>query len=118
MPGLRNGYPPLVQLGVQRVEVAYHHEHGRPRCSIVVMRGQVKPYPVARDLQVHRPVAVAVPPVQQAPEVFDIKANRRRDVVHPQDWNHREDLDVLLVGRRWAGHGASLQSPAVSTSLR
>jgi hypothetical protein len=28
---------PLVQFGVQRVEVAYYDEHGRPRCSIVVM---------------------------------------------------------------------------------
>jgi hypothetical protein len=49
----------LVEFSVQRVEIAHHDEDGRPRRSIIVMRGQVEPHRFARDPQVHRPVAVA-----------------------------------------------------------
>jgi hypothetical protein len=50
----------LMEFSVQRVEIAHHDEDGRSWRSIIVVRGQVEPHPSARDLQVHRPVAVTV----------------------------------------------------------
>src|SRR4029077_33013 len=41
----------LVEFVMQCVDVAYLDEHGRPWRSVVVMRGQVEPHTVARDLQ-------------------------------------------------------------------
>ena len=95
----------LVEFGVQCVDVAYLDEHGRPWRSVVVMRGEVEPHAVARDLEVYRPVAFAVLPVQRASEVVDIEPDGRRNVEHPQDGDHRDDSEVFGTGCRWAGHG-------------
>jgi hypothetical protein len=55
-----------VEFAVQGVQIAYYDEHRRPWHSIIVMRGQVEPHTAAGDLQVHRPVALAVLRVQRA----------------------------------------------------
>src|SRR6266576_5729459 len=103
--GIEERVSALVEFGVQCVDVAYLDEHRRPWRSVVVMRGQVESHAVARDLQVYRPVAFAVLPVQRASEVVDIEADGRCNVKHPQDGDHRDDSEVFGTGCRWAGHG-------------
>src|SRR5262249_34179553 len=79
--GVGDGVPGLVKCGVQRVDVAYLHEDGRPWRSISMMGRQVERHAAARDLQVHRPVAFTGPPVQRASEIVDIEADGRGDVL-------------------------------------
>jgi hypothetical protein len=49
-----------LQLRVHGVEIANHHQNCRPRGAVIVVRGEVKPQPVARDLQIDRAVAFPI----------------------------------------------------------
>lgn len=66
---------------------------------------------IARDSQVYRPVTFAVLVVQRTSKVVDIKADGRGYVVHPQDRNHRNDMQVVRSVWRLAGHGCEHTGP-------
>lgn len=55
---------PRVELSMDSAEIANYDEHCRPRCSIIVVGRQMELQPVAGELQVDRPVAFALLPVQ------------------------------------------------------